>query len=78
MYRYEGQGLCVSTRGRILGGGTRAHKVHKGCLQGGGTTGIGVLRRYLAPSWEVSLLTLPRSACCGRRSSLSWFGQKTF
>ena len=54
MYKYEGHGLGVSTRRHMLGGGKRAHKVHNACWEDGGTTGTGILRRYLAPSLGVS------------------------
>ena len=44
----------------------RAHEVHKGCRQVGGTTGTGVLWRYSVPSWGVTW-----STCCGWREVIN-------
>ena len=63
MYKYWEHGFNAGARAHgvhRLGGDMRAHEVHKGCWQVGGTTGTGVLWRHPVSSWGVQWLTLPR------------------
>ena len=72
--------LCTGTnKGNEFGGGTRTHKVHKGCGQVGGTTGTEVFWQYSVPSGRVTWSTcrnwwlahdVPWWTCCGLKSSL--------
>ena len=55
----KGRSMCTCTVMRITSWVEvwRAHMVHKGCWQVGGTTGNGVLGQYLVSSWGVTWFT---------------------